>query len=205
MSAPAFRGAFDGPRRLLLAGALGTLAGCGTAPPARAPASDPLPRTAPAPADSSPASGPGRAGQRQAPDKAGAEQRTALAEALATEQRWLQSWFKGTPVLIAQRGDGTLAVDVPREFCFDAGGSGVKPALAAVLDKVAQSLRRRPAAHVAVLAAPGDAGGSPALALQRAAQVHRHLRERGVPAARLASPEATRAAAVQLRIGLPLD
>ena len=130
-----------------------------------------------------------------------APERTALAAALAVEQQWLSSWFKGTPVRVTQRNDGTLVVDVPREFCFDPGRSNVKPPLAAVLDKVAESLRRRPSAHLELLAAPVDQTGGAALALQRAGQVRRHLRDRGVPAGRLGEPTATSAAAVQLRIG----
>jgi outer membrane protein OmpA-like peptidoglycan-associated protein len=127
--------------------------------------------------------------------------RTAGAEALAIEQRWLQDWFRGTPVRINQRNDGTLTVEVPREFCFDAGRSEVKPALGAVLDKVAESLRRRPSARLALLSAPSDTGTAPAtLALQRAAGVQRHLRDRGVSQARLGAQVADGSAAVQLRI-----
>jgi outer membrane protein OmpA-like peptidoglycan-associated protein len=129
------------------------------------------------------------------------EQRTALAATLAIERQWLDSWFRGTPVRIVQRDDGVLAVDVPSEFCFDRGSSRVKPALAAVLDKVAESLRRRPQARLALLAAPDDRAGATTLALQRATRVQEHLRDRGVPAARLGPPTTTSAAAVQLRIG----
>jgi len=134
------------------------------------------------------------------PEPPAAEARTALPAALAAEQRWLQSWFQGTPVVIEQHGDAAVNVDVPREFCFDRGRSTVKPALAAVLDKVAESLRRRPSAHLALLAAPDDGAGTTPLALQRAVQVNRHLRNRGVPSARLGEPAATGSAAVQLRI-----
>lgn len=178
-------------RRAVLAG-LTVLAACGSTPPAPPPA--PAPKAPPAPAKPSARGG----AERSEP-----ERRAALPEGLAVEQRWLQSWFKGTPVLIAPRDEGLLAVEVPREFCFDAGQAEVKPALAAVLDKVAESLRRRPAAMVAVVAAPGDAGGNGALAQRRAASVYRHLRDRGVAASRLAAPATTTAAAVQLRIGLP--
>jgi outer membrane protein OmpA-like peptidoglycan-associated protein len=166
-------------RRIGLAGLGGLVlaaAGCSTVAPA--------PPTAPPPAD--------------------ADTRAGLPAALNTERQWLQSWFRGTPVLIEQRGDGVLVVEVPREFCFDAGHSRVKPALAAVLDKVAESLHRVPATRLITLAAPGDAGGTAPLALQRAAQVQRHLRERGVASARLAAPTASPAAAVQLRIGAAL-
>jgi outer membrane protein OmpA-like peptidoglycan-associated protein len=120
--------------------------------------------------------------------------------AMAIERQWLQSWFEGTPVEIAQRSDGALTVEVPREFCFDRGRTVVKPALGAVLDKVAESLRRRPASVLRLLAAPDDGDAITALATQRALQVQRHLRGRGVPAARLAAPMASMTAAVQLRI-----
>ena len=137
-----------------------------------------------------------------APAPGSAEQRTALAAELTVEQQWLDSYFRGTPVQIRQRDDGALWVEVPREFCFDAGRSSVKPPLAAVLDKVAESLRRRPGAMVTLLTAPDDKPGSTPLALQRATQVHKHLRDRGVPLARLGEPKAAAAGnGVQLRIG----
>jgi outer membrane protein OmpA-like peptidoglycan-associated protein len=142
----------------------------------------------------------------QASAPAGSNTRTLAAEALAIEQQWLQDWFRGTPVRIAQRSDGSLGIDVPREFCFDAGRSQVKPALSAVLDKVAQSLHRRPSARLTLLAGPADPGGASqpaALALQRAAVMQRHLRDRGVALARLGEPRAEGSANVQLRMDMP--
>ena len=121
---------------------------------------------------------------------------------LVIERHWLQSWFKGTPVRIVQHDDGAVGIDVPREFCFDSGRNSVKPALAAVLDKLAESLRRTPPARLDRVAAPGDSAAPSALALQRATQVRRHLLSRGVPAAQLGEPSATSAAAVQLRMAL---
>lgn len=128
------------------------------------------------------------------------DQRAALPAQLAVERQWLAGWFKGTPVRIRQRDDGAVTVDVPREFCFDPGKSAVKPPLAAVLDKVADSLRRVPLADVAVIAAPADAAANASLALQRAAQVREHLRSRGVQVERLGKPAVAAGAAVQLRI-----
>ncbi|WP_418320199.1 hypothetical protein [Piscinibacter sakaiensis] len=128
------------------------------------------------------------------------ERRAALPAALSAERQWLQSWFDGTPVLIVQRGDGAIGIDVPIDFCFDPGQSKVKPALGAVLDKVAESLRRVRDARLPVVAAPPDADGRRALALQRADQVRRHLRSRGVEAARLGPASAAEISAVQLRI-----
>ncbi len=127
-------------------------------------------------------------------------QRTAAAEALAVERQWLGTWFRDTPVKVAQRGDGVLTLEVPREFCFDSGRSTVKPALAAVLDKVAESLRRVPQAQVALLAAPDDASVTTPLALQRADAVHAHLRSRGVAEARLPKSSPAASATVQLRL-----
>ena len=129
-----------------------------------------------------------------------AEQRAVAPAALNTERQWLQSWFKDTPVRIAQRGEAAITVDVPLEFCFDAGRSTIKPALAAVLDKVAESMRRVPAMRLPMVAAPDGAAGTAPLATQRAAQVHKHLLNRGVAAARLGPPSSTPVAAVQLRL-----
>lgn len=121
---------------------------------------------------------------------------------LVTEQRWLAEWFRGTPVVIALTDSHTLGVDVPLAHSFAAGSSTVKPALAAVLDHVATSLRRQPAMRVAI-AAPADASGNPRLATSRAQKVREHLVSRGVATTRLTGSGTTAAAGpVQLRIVL---
>ena len=158
-------------------------------------ASGPSPSTSTAASAQSPAA--------SSPPPTPAQQRTAAASTLAVERQLLASWFKGTPVVVAQRQDGAVVVDVPREFCFDPGHDAVKPALAAVLDKVAQSLRRTSIAELHLIAAPGDASGSATLGLQRATRVHDYLRSRGISAGRLAKPSAASGAAVQLRIEAP--
>ena len=143
--------------------------------------------------------GPAGAAASPAPQTA-ADQRAAAPAALGVERIWLQSWFKDTPVRIAQRSDGAMTVDVPVAFCFDAGRSSVKPALAAVLDKVAESMRRVPTLRLPLLAAPESATGTAPLAMQRALQMQKHLLNRGVAAARLGPPTASTEAAVQLRL-----
>ena len=135
-----------------------------------------------------------------APPPTPAEQRTAAASTLAVERQWLAAWFKGTPVVIAQRPNGAVTVDVPREFCFDPGQDVIKPALAAVLDKVAQSMRRTAIAELSLIAAPADASGGAALAVKRATRVRESLRSRGVAEPRLTKPTAASGPAVQLRI-----
>ena len=121
---------------------------------------------------------------------------------LGSERQWLQSWFAGTPVVIAHQRDGTLRIEVPREHCFDTGRSAVKPALAAVLEKVAESLRRTPQARLSVLAAPGDSAAPSPLPMQRAEQVRARLLSHGVQAAQLGNPSAAGTASVQLQMAL---
>jgi outer membrane protein OmpA-like peptidoglycan-associated protein len=138
-----------------------------------------------------------------APVATAAEQRAATPATLAVERQWLQSWFKGTPVVIAQRNEGTLSIEVPRDFCFDPGRSNVKPALAAVLDKLAESLRRVSITRLTLIAAPEDATAATPLGLERATQVQKQLQSRGVSTSRLAKPSVATAASVQLRMETP--
>lgn len=132
----------------------------------------------------------------------GAPQQAPAESPLITEQRWLAEWFRGTPVVIALTDNQTLGIDVPLPHCFNAGSSTVKPALAAVLDQVATSLRRQPAMRAAI-AAPADPSGSERLATSRAQKVREHLVSRGVAATRLTgSGTSPPGGAVQLRIVL---
>jgi outer membrane protein OmpA-like peptidoglycan-associated protein len=122
---------------------------------------------------------------------------------LATEQRFLDDWFRGTPVVIAAQGPAALTVDVPLANSFVAGKAEVRPALNAVLDRVAESLKRQIGARIAV-SAPTDLNGPPALAGSRAAKVREALMAKGVAAPRVSVAEAAKpGAAVQLRISLP--
>ncbi len=129
---------------------------------------------------------------------------TPSATPLATEQRFLEDWFRGTPVVIAAQPPVTLQLDVPLANSFDAGKADIKPALNAVLDRVAQSLLRQNAARVHVNA-PADASGSAALAQSRATRVREALGSKGIAATRVAVTEtATRAGGpVQLRLTIP--
>lgn len=119
---------------------------------------------------------------------------------LATEQRWLQQWFGGTPVTIVGHDDGAVQVDVPLTYAFDAGRATVKPPLAAVLDRVATSLLRQPTARLQV-AAPSDASGAVALSVERVQSVREYLVGKGVKAFRITAPATpSTAAPVQLRL-----
>lgn len=191
---------------LAAAAALIILQGCSTPNPPTTATSRARP-AATAPDAPAAAAAPSPAGSAAATpaDTAAQGPRTPV---LVVERQWLQSWFHGTPVRISQQGSGPVAIDVPQAFCFDSGRSSVKPPLAAVLDKLALSLRRHPGVRLPLLAAPADsapaAGTAPTapLALQRAAQMRNHLLQRGVQAAQLGPPTATRLAAAQLRLEL---
>lgn len=125
------------------------------------------------------------------------------ATPLATEQRYFEEWFRGTPVVIATQPNSVLQLDVPLANSFDAGRAEIKPALAAVLERVAESLRRQVGARVTV-AAPADPGGNAALAQQRAERVREHLVARRIAAPRIALAGGARAGTpLQLRMTIP--
>jgi outer membrane protein OmpA-like peptidoglycan-associated protein len=176
------------------------LAACTTPPHPAAPArpgAAPPPATTPAPAGAAPAPA-----TTAPPGSAAAPERAASTPAgtVAAERQWLQSWFDGTPVQISAAGGDTIAVEVPLQFCFDAGSSVVKPALAAVLSKLSQSVHRL-RARVDLIAAPADsAAAGAALALQRGGEVHKALGGHGIRATQLAQPSVASAASVQLRV-----
>jgi hypothetical protein len=122
---------------------------------------------------------------------------------LAGEQRFLDGWFGGTPVLIALQANGALGVDVPLLNAFNAGLAEPKPALVAVLDRVGESLRRQNQARVTI-AAPSDGPGNVALAQARAQRVRELLVARNIAATRVSVlPGAAGVNFVQLRIALP--
>lgn len=128
-----------------------------------------------------------------------AELRAAAPSALTAERKWLQSWFEGTPVRIDQQRDGPVDVEVPQPFGFDEGRDRIKPPLAAVLDKVAQSLVRMPTARLTLVAAPADPAKAE-IGMRRAEAIRRHLGARGVAAERIGKPSVASTAGVRLRI-----
>lgn len=170
------------------------------------PARPPAPVTQAGPAATQPS-------ERAPTPTAGADGKPApVSNTLAAERRYLQDWFGGTPVTIDLDREGVLRVDVPLQNAFDIGQHRPKPALGKVLEHVATSLRRVPAARVAVTA-PDDPGRSnAALVERRLTAVRDAIAARGVNAIRLNAggalgtsplPTATAAPMVSLRISLP--
>ena len=112
---------------------------------------------------------------------------------LESEVRWMHQLFDGTPVAIDTERDGAMRVEVPMQFAFDGDTAVVKPPLAAVLDRVAISMKRHPTTRVHV-AAPGKS------AVARSAAMQAHLKSRGVAPARIAMTAAKRDEVVALRL-----
>ncbi len=125
--------------------ALLALTACGSAPPVQPPTSPSLGAASPtAPAPSS----------TVAPSSTG--------PTLLDEERRLAALFDGTPVAFSMQSGNALRVDVPLRFCFDSGRDGIKPPLAAVLDRLAQSQRDRTSRFVVSASADGPVRAQPA-------------------------------------------
>lgn len=120
------------------------------------------------------------------PGRPGAETVPAPPTTLASEQRRLRKALDGTPVIVETTDDGSMRVEVPLEFSFDAGRGAVKKPLAAVLDRMAVGLRSSP--FEIRVAAPADAKRNNNLLVKdRAASVRDYLVARGVAAQRFAA------------------
>ena len=120
------------------------------------------------------------ASNANAPEAAGA---VPPKVSLAAEQRRLADLFRGTPVVFSMQTDGSLRVTVPLHFSFDRGRYAVKPALGAVLDRIATSQRAE--ATRLVVAAPADPHSKGLLlATERATSARDYMVARGVDATR---------------------
>lgn len=156
---------------------MGLIAGCSTVPSAPASTSTPLPRATPVPAPASAS--------------------PATKANLVIEKLRLSELFRGTPVVISLQPDGSLRVDVPLQFSFDAGKVAVKPPLAAVLDRVATGQRNE--LTRVVLSAPSDLGAKGAdLPGERAVSVRNYLVAHGLAEARVSFAPAAMAAVVRI-------
>jgi hypothetical protein len=100
---------------------------------------------------------------------------------LAAEARWLGELFGATPVQVSGERDGSVRLTVPMKFAFEASAAVPKPPLQAVLDKLALSLKRQPAARLQVAPPAG------ATATARLAAIRSHLAGQGIATWRVAA------------------
>jgi hypothetical protein len=186
------RASLRGLSGLFTASALLGLGACSSVP-SSGPAGAPWPAPAPRSTSNTP---PPNAALPENPLPPPAEASTVPpAPAIApivNEKRWLEEWFARTPVVIRQLNDSTLQLTVPMANSFDTGQLPPKPALVAVLDRLAESMRRQLNTRLAVVISP-DNGAPTSQALNRAQRVTEHLGTRRVQAQRV----------VTSRVGLP--
>lgn len=95
----------------------------------------------------------------------------------------------GTGISVSQTADNQLKLEVPSDVSFDTGSADIKPNLAPVLNRFAQTLNANPVTTVRVIGHT-DSRGSDAinnpLSINRAASVRDYLSARGVQASRIA-------------------
>ena len=156
---------------LFTAALLAGLAGCASKSTPPAPAAP-----AAAPAATAPASPAGSTAPASTP--------VPPRPSLAVEQKRLAELFKGTPVVFSMQADGSMKVDVPLSFCFDRSAFIVKPALGAVLDRLARS-QRGDTTRMRVTASGDSAASNPNLPRDRAASARDYMVARGVSATRV--------------------
>lgn len=94
----------------------------------------------------------------------------------------------GTGIEVTQTADNQLKLEVPSDVSFDTGRADIKPNLAPVLDRFAQTLNANTATTVRVIGHT-DSRGSDAinnpLSINRAASVRDYLAARGVQPSRV--------------------
>jgi len=155
---------------LAASSAIVLIAGCQSAPPSK-------PASSGAQVPQSPAQA------RQSPPNAATRVASTKAN-LAIEKLRLAELFRGTPVMFALQPDGSLRVEVPLQFSFDAGKTVVKPPLAAVLDRIATGQLNE--ATQVVVSAPNDPATKDAsLVGARSASLRDYLVARGLVATRI--------------------
>lgn len=127
------------------------------------------------------------------------------AETLADLRDRLEQDFAGTPVQFQwdeparPGGARALWVSVPQPHGFDLGRAAVRPALAALLDRVAPALRRQARWSLQVQG-PVDARAPAGQGGDRAAAVRDYLVMKGVPPARLRAATRSGTASTELRL-----
>ncbi|WP_019561523.1 OmpA family protein [Caldimonas manganoxidans] len=94
----------------------------------------------------------------------------------------------GTGIGVERTADNQIRVQIPSDAGFDVGRSAIRPQLASVLDKFAQSMREHPATEIRIIghtdSTGSDAVNNP-LSIERAASTRDYLVARGVAVSRI--------------------
>ena len=95
---------------------------------------------------------------------------------------------RGTGVEVTRTPDNQLKLNIPSDLSFDFGSAAIKPAMHAMLDSFANSLRDDPNAHLSIIGhtdSVGTATLNDRLSLDRARRGRDYLVARGVAPARI--------------------
>ncbi|GIX24832.1 MULTISPECIES: OmpA family protein [Caldimonas] len=94
----------------------------------------------------------------------------------------------GTGIGVERTADNQIRVQIPADAGFDVGRAAIRPQLAHVLDKFAQSMREHPATDIRIIghtdSTGSDAVNNP-LSFERAAATRDYLVARGVAVSRI--------------------
>lgn len=96
---------------------------------------------------------------------------------------------QGTGVEVTQTADNQLRLNVPSDVSFDTNSAQIKPNLAPVLDRFAQTLNANPGSTVRIIGHTDNTGSdaiNDPLSVNRAASTRQYLAARGVDPARIA-------------------
>jgi len=105
------------------------------------------------------------------------------------QKQAMEQATQGTGVAVTQTADNQLKLEIPSDVSFDTNSAAIKPTLAPVLDRFAQTLAANAATTVQIIGHT-DSTGSDAinepLSVRRASAVRDYLGARGVAVSRIA-------------------
>lgn len=111
------------------------------------------------------------------------------SQRMEQQKQAMQQATQGTGVEVTQTADNQLKLNVPSDVSFDTNSAQIKPNLAPVLDRFAQTLNANPGTTVRIIGHTDNTGtdaiNNP-LSVNRAASVRQYLAARGVDPARVA-------------------
>ncbi|MDT3677869.1 MAG: OmpA family protein [Burkholderiaceae bacterium] len=111
------------------------------------------------------------------------------SQRMEQQKQAMQQATQGTGVQVTQTADNQLKLNVPSDVSFDTNSAQIKPNLAPVLDRFAQTLNANPGSTVRIIGHTDNTGNdsiNDPLSVNRAASVRQYLAARGVDPARIA-------------------
>jgi len=111
------------------------------------------------------------------------------SQRMEQQKQAMEQATQGTGVEVTQTADNQLKLNVPSDVSFDVNSAQIKPNLAPVLDRFAQTLNANPGTTVRIIGHTDNTGTdaiNDPLSVNRAASTRQYLAARGVDPARIA-------------------